>query len=423
MKPCRACATETVSCGTWGTVDAKRPCVRCTVPTGARSKCGAPRHYACVVQTTITYASVQSAGERPRGPWLGERTAEARTRAVRATGSLQPRLVADLQAAGISDPGMLAEAVALWTAMARGIEYRGEHGTALMILDGSLRHRSIPALEAMPLDVLAPVMDAERFTRRSWMVHGEMRGAGRGNGDTLAAYDINGMYLSAAGELELGTGSPDHVTSPADAVLRHPGYVRVAAIDGAPWSIGEHLAEDMWMPTPMAAYLASVPGCTMLLSEALVWPTHRRWLNPHVTLLRAMRSALIGDDSPAAVALLDIVKSIYTRIFGGLLASEDHNHGATLRPDWRDMVVSTAQARMFRALDRTRAPGVGVAGIHVDAAWFVMPAGYTDPPGLILSEQLGKFKAAGRVPWTADVAALHHADAHRTMRKMFKDGE
>jgi len=175
----------------------------------------------------------------------------------------------------------------------------------------------------------------------------------------------------------------------------------------------------MWMPTPLAAYLVDA-GAELLISHALVWHRHRRWLDPHADLLRRARADLLATPGPAAAAVLSLVKEIYTRAFGGLLRSEKYNSGATYQPVAGAMVPATGQARMFRALDKTlplapdgtpvRTGGdLAVVGIYADAAWFEMPAGYVVPPGLTISTQPGKFKFAGRVQWSEE---LHQAYAN-----------
>jgi len=244
----------------------------------------------------------------------------------------------------------------------------------------------------------------------------------------LAGYDINAQYLSAAA-IELGTGDPEHLEWPADTAWRnHPGYVHVAALECAPWGIGRDWPEaGRWMATPLVKYLAD-EGAEMLISEAWVWPRHRRWLDPHVNLMRSARGQLAGHPE-----LLRVVKNLYTRMFGGLLGSEKHNHGRTYRPDWRDMIVAEAQARMFRGLDKTpardRSHGVALVGVFADAAWFVMPDGFEHPPGLVVSDQLGKWKQGrtrtgqiARTAWSEDLANAHADGKQKTLWEALHSG-
>lgn len=361
--------------------------------------------------------------------WLGQQAQQQRRAAVRDATVTQPALRDAL--AGELDAAELDDAHRLWNEHLRSIAYLGGHRTALNILNGSLRHRAIPALPMPDPGALDPIYadGAEVWHPREWNVY--RGGVHRGfmPGHVLAGFDINGMYLGA-GAIELGTGAPTWAEWPADNVLDLPGWVRVSTLENAPWSIGDRWTEGQWMPTAVAAYLRDT-GAEFLISESLVWPAHRRWMDPHVDFLRKARTALMMDGSRAAAALVPIVKDVYARIFGGLLVSDDYNaDSATLRPDWRAAIIGTAQARMFRALDRTGAGApdspVQVVGIHVDAAWFVMPEGFTVPTGLVVSDHdgpcktkdchmLGKFKPAGRVPWTPELHAAWQDDRHQPL--------
>jgi hypothetical protein len=456
----------------------KAPCVVCGTPTGVRLPCGAARTFICLggpghleptgylrrAEVTVTdahgtrtltigpdgwvqcpnhgpesmcpdcahggpYAApaprcpdcstnhegrcYSPTGPRPALQWVRAGKAQAGRRGKPA-GTLQPRLADELTGRGLT-PAEVARGVELWNQHMRGIAYGGGHHTALAILTGTLRHRAIPELPAPTAGALAPLEapGASVWVRRSWNVYGG-HSPQAGPSSDLAAWDVNAMYLSAAA-IELGTGAPDELDWPADSVLHLPGFVQVSSLEGAPWSIGDHWTEGQWMPTPLAAYLRD-RGAAFLMPRALVWPEHRRWLDPHVNLLRRARAALVEDDSQVAVELLAVVKDVYTRMFGGLLASTEYNHSHTLRPDWRSIIVATAQARMFRNLDKVNlGTGYALVGVHVDAAWFVLPAGWAQPPGLIVSAQPGKFKPAGRTSWTPELRAAWQDGGHEPL--------
>ena len=337
----------------------------------------------------------------------------------------QPVLRGELVAAGV-DAATAGRAVKLWNELLRGIEYTGGHRTALGILNGTFKHRGVPDLPEPHPAELGPPGDGPVWSARTWIVRGAgglraardpgaLAFAAAGGGSDLCGFDVNGMYLSAAAS-ELGTGEPVRREWPGDEVLKEPGWVRVAALEGAPWSIGDRWQDGMWFPTQLAAYLADA-GAQFLVPESKTQPNHRRWLDPHVDLLRNARGALVDVDTPEAVALLPYVKNVYTRMFGGLLESDRHNDTRTLRPWWKAGISATGQARMFRGLDKVAAGTVACVGVHVDAAWFVMPRGFTVPPGLELSTKLGKWKPAGRTRWTPELASAYAAGAPRPLWK------
>lgn len=411
-------------------------CVACRGRCAMVTACGIFLHVRCAMilvpelpmaamaPAAVRRQPIAGADGKPKTVWVGaEARKAAASRSPERVGPIQPALRSHLLEAGL-DPALVLRAVALWNDTMRGIRFDGPHRTALNILNGTMKHAKIPELPPLPDGCLDRLKDAPVWNFRSWLTH-SLNGAGREGASVLAAFDVNGSYLGAA-EIELGVGEPVWSEWPQDAVLSLPGYVRTSSLEGAPWSILDRWKEGMWLPTPLAAYLRDV-GAQFLITEALVWPEHRRWLRPHAGLLREARRMLMMDGSPAALAVLDVTKEITTRILGGLLGSKDHNDTATLQPAARSQVIGTAQARFFRALDATQVlPGVGVAGWNVDAAWFVMPAGYRTPPGLAVSDhrgpcltkechQLGKFKPAGRVAWTPELEAAWQDGQHKTL--------
>ena len=386
--PCETCQQPGEFCGLGGVaVDAVK-CVRCGTPTKVRSRCGAARTAVCR----------QPTARRSTATTLGP--SESFTAWLMARG--------DLDYAGVR------RAEQLWRDHMKGIEWRGPAGTALAILEGALHYKGIPALPPANLDALETVKRDGVWGARAWLhTPGELPA---GTELELTSWDVNGMYLSAAA-IELGTGDPDLIRDPEPSALKLPGWVRVAELHNAPWSIASRWKPGMWMPTALMDY-ARERGALVVMPQALVWPTHRRWLDPHVNLMRTARKALVSfpDTDKAAAAALDAVKAVYTRMFGGLLGAKDkYNPGLTNRPDWRAAVVGTAQARMFRALDNLTSGTV--IGFHVDAAWIVVPAGER-PGGLTVSTDLGKFKPTGRCTWTSELADLHADREHESIRKV-----
>lgn len=373
------------------------PCVRCRVVTSVYSMCGVPRHYDC-----------------------------AGARVVRAATADQPGLRQQLATAG-HDGTTINAAVRYWNATMREIEYTGPHSTALRILGGMFSWSSVPTPPPWQPEWLTPLEGAPMWQARSWLVPDAVRG--HADGLDLVAYDINGMYLSAAG-CELGTGAPQHLSWPPDDVLDLPGYVRTSTLETAPYGLLSRWEEGMWMPTPLARWLYE-DGHQFLIIEALVWPEHRRWLGPHVTLFRDARATLLeaAAGHPAARVVLAVLKEVYTRMLG-LVGSTKYNQGPGLNVHWHDMIPATGQARMFRGLDRVRhqethfTSPVVVVGIHADAAWYLVPTDWLDPIGLEISTQLGKWKIGRRddgtpqrVPWTPELFNAYQAEDHAHLRR------
>ena len=329
-------------------------------------------------------------------------------------GRLQPSLAGYLR--DRLPPEGVTYAVALWNKHMRSIPFTNPHATAMGILNGTLRWSNIPTLPPLSEGALAPVRaeGAEVWRKRSWLHLDAL--APFAEGFDLTGWDVNAMYCSAAGTLALGTGEPVLTEWPAAGVWKLPGFVQVSTLEGAPWSIARHWTEGMWMPSPWVDYLDDY-GAQFLTPAALVWPEHRRWLRPHVDLFRDARRGLMTDDSDAAAELVELVKDIEHRIFGGLLASE-RNKTPTMRRDWLAQVTATGQTRMFRNLDAIQGPGVKVIGVFADCAWVLLPKGFKVPPGLNVDPtgiQFGAFKPAGRVAWTPELHAAWQDDRQRVL--------
>jgi hypothetical protein len=316
-----------------------------------------------------------------------------------------------MAAAPALDYAGVRRAERLWHEHMRGVPWSGPHATALKILHGGFKWTGIPDLVPLDRATLAPVKEGLMWNARSWLhKDGPLPESG-----WMRSYDINGMYLSAA-DVELGSGQPELREWPElDSIAKLPGVVQVSTLEGAPWSIASRWVEGMWMPLPLAVYLAE-SGAEFLTPRALVWPDHRRWLGPHVNLFRNARLTLGALDDPAAAATLRAVKAVYTRLFGGLIHSDKHNPGATNRPDWFWTVFATGQARMFRALADATAP---VVGFHADAVWFLVDDQDAAPGGITISGQLGKFKAAGGAAWDRAARDAHEAGNHAALKTRF----
>jgi hypothetical protein len=405
-RSCGECERDGLWCGYGGDGGSDLPCLACGEPTALRSACGAPRH----AHTSGIAAWPRARhNPQPEPDWIIGGRARRRSEALAAPGGrVQPQLLTDLATDNPQlTPHQLRRAVELWDDFMRGIEWRGGHRTAIAILGGTLKHHAIPAIDE--LDATATDLVTPLWRHRTWTVGPAPKG---GDGLLeLVGYDVNGQYLSAAA-ISLPTGDPDRIADPGDydlsALAKYPGYIQLASLCDAPHGIQEQFVPGVWFTTPMVHYLDQY-GAKMLAADGLLWRNHRRWLDPHVDLLRRARTLLMalldGPDAeivPVARGLLTLVKQIYTRMFGGLLASQS---SPVLRPTWRDMIQATGQARMLRGADRALREGpVTLIGVYVDAVLFTVPVGYI--PHLEISTQLGKFKPIGRIPWTKRLEML-----------------
>lgn len=340
-------------------------------------------------------------------------------------GTPQPELREYL--AGRLDDRDIDRAVVMWNMLMRGIRYHGGHVTAGNILNGGLKHHKIPPVPEWRREWLDPLKSAPVWVFRSWATPGAVDWDALTGPRHLASYDVNGMFLSAAA-CDLGSGAPELGTREDASVLKLPGWVLVEAMDPVPAWLGDRWRDEpMWMPTALVELLVE-RDVLPLWSRSLIWTETRRWLDPHVQLFRNARKKLlaIGGGStpaldPAAGELLAIVKEIYTRAFGGrvrpknIASNEDEaavNHG------WGRTLAAVAQARMLRHVTAVRPHRL--AGIYHDAAWFLPPA--TKEVPLETSTQLGKFKAAGRLPWTDDLATLYAGGHLKAIARMLKGG-
>jgi hypothetical protein len=256
------------------------------------------------------------------------------------------------------------------------------------------RYGSIPNLERADLSALHGIKTVRQYVL-SWVDP---------NHDTTAhewvlGTDVNGAYLAVTGNVELGTGEPDHLggQETTTELLKVPGYARLAEVSDKIAGPCSNLKSGDVLPMPYVKYLAE-RGWITEVAEVWVWPKveagqpirHRRWLNSWGTVLRKGRATLMAEESVGARYGLAAVKAVYQSFLGGWLASERFNASTTLRPDWRDMVHSSAHANMLRSLaEATPRP---FAVTMPDAAYFPATGPDDLPAGLTFCDQLGKWK-------------------------------
>jgi hypothetical protein len=375
--------------------DHQQPCGWCAAPTTIRID-GQPRHRVRSLCEVMAPAAVEPA--RPA------RSARSRTAVATVAGheSTMGEWLREYYPASSRAEREAAEVA--WKLVMRQIDFKGAHVTARNILRGSLKHASVPELEPIDTSSLDELMgdDSLRWRGRAWAVPGvELV-----EGDQLKAYDINGMYLSAA-EMELGIGEPIYSDDVPAGWVKRVGWVKLAtAPDRLPHGLGARIVAGMWVPIPLAAYVeewlterGDMPGLD--ISRVCIWAKSRRVMRPHVTFMRQARKTLIANGalvkgSPEHMAL-KALKVVYARMFGGLLRSEKYNDDPTCRADWAALIEANGQQRMFRAIDKA-GPDARLVGIHVDAVWFAVPAGHEGHPAGIVCPaalDLGKWKPAG----------------------------
>lgn len=222
------------------------------------------------------------------------------------------------------------------------------------------------------------------------------------------AFDLAGMYLSAASSLALPTGEPNHYTGPIPRDLKAPlskwpGYWRTAEIG--------------WVTTPTLAWT----GARVL--ESWVYPHHHRYLEPWYRMLRDARAELLPG-GPA----LDAVKATYREGIGRLGSGRRaRGDGDPLhQPYWRQAVIAEARTRLQRRIAKLPQ---GPVAVDVDALYFLTntadPSRFAERIGLPMGDGLGTFHHRGSCAGNEARAALEEPDHHRAigaLREAMSDG-
>ena len=310
-----------------------------------------------------------------------------------------------------------------------GLSYRRSPGLSGMDLirdvhgigrDGKRK----PDAKGRPLQLdlpgtLPPVCTNAAEVPRKWMrplSEGERRRT------YLHSYDKNGMYLAACSSLALGMGEPVH-TRPGDGRyegLAHPcdartgkrlpyppGFWRVhinadtlPIVNGfpAPVSPPRRGESQVWITTPTLQLLYDL-GVESCVTEAYLWPTHHRALEPWYKRLRDGRTRLMhaaSDDTPGAALALDIVKLTYQIGSGYLGSTKWDRQGDTLyRPDWRALMIAQANAVVYRQGLECVEQGYFPWALGMDCWYFVSDEPdpvKACPPALKLGTNLGAWK-------------------------------
>jgi len=238
----------------------------------------------------------------------------------------------------------------------------------------------------------------------------------------VSSTDVNAQYLSAAGMSELGTGLPERVTDVRPEHLELPGYAWLDTAGlPAPFTVIQP-GEVVPMPlAKLAVQWAREGRCPEpVISEALVWTEHRRWLGPLSKLLRLGRAALLDRTDLPGMLALDAIKQTYQTMYGGMVRSETYNRTSTLRPDWGDMIKGLSVANMWRGLAKASPAPFLVA--DPDAAYFAMAEEGRTPGGLVYSTQPGKWKLQRVCPLTDEIRSAVTADDWYEARKLIIAG-
>jgi hypothetical protein len=190
----------------------------------------------------------------------------------------------------------------------------------------------------------------------------------------LMAFDVNGMYLSAASSLSLPAGryTPDVYDPPPF----RPGY----------WKL-----PTGWATTPTVVAGAWGFGSRL---EVYLWPESHRWLEPWYRTLRDGRTRLLESGAGVALAALKAVYREGVGRFGSVNRSSVDD--PLYLPYWRHAVQAEARTRLERHVAALAVPPVAV---DVDCLFFLTssrsPARFARAAGLTLGDGLGRFRFVG----------------------------
>lgn len=296
----------------------------------------------------------------------------------------KPELYPDATDADVSAALVIFHQV---TGGGRYVSFAGQTGQALFA-------RQIARFPSM----VAPVPVASARAREAWESGAQTRAnlVTRGlkvrPGMAFTGFDINGQFPAAAGSAELGDGEPEIIDSPRmlGDLINLPGYVRLARATRTGHPGFGTLAADAWLPLPFAKFLTRDLGLEVPAAEVIYWPRKGKRLAVYVKYAyREPREllAVMPDSMPVRLAMAALKDQ--ANAFIGMLRSEKYSKGGFFRPDWYDMIVSTAEANALRSFRKCDVQPV--AKMADTAYWVADEAPYT-PSGLIVSGQLGKWK-------------------------------
>jgi hypothetical protein len=265
-------------------------------------------------------------------------------------------------------PALLAEVCDF--VAATGMLWRG---TGAVTSDAWLRTYYGKRLE--PVDWPPPAEDDLEPDIRTTREADEREGHAR----NLLAFDVNGMYLSAASSLALPAGQYIEECH-ASLEPARPGYWRTVWPEGPRWITTPTARSFLW---PLTARL-----------EAYTWPESHRYLEPWYRTLRDGRAYLLATGAGVA---LDALKAVYREgvgRFGSVNRSRERD--PLYLPYWRHAVQAEARTRLERHVATlSQAP----VAVDVDCLYFLTsarnPARFAKALGLTLGDGLGRFRFVG----------------------------
>jgi hypothetical protein len=269
---------------------------------------------------------------------------------------------------------------------------------------------SAQACEAWKSDVLHLV----NFVTRSQKIKPGM---------AFTGFDINGQFPAAAGSTELGDGEPEVIEPRGQQLgplVNFPGYVRVARSTRTGHPGFGTIAAGAWLPLPFAKFLERDLSLTVPAAEVIYWPNKGKRMAVYVKYAyREPRERLAAMADSMPVRLATAALKDQANAFIGMLRSEKYSKGGFYRPDWYDMIVSTAEANALRSFRKCATQPIAKIA---DTAYWVADDAPRTPEGLIVSGQLGKWKLERYGPVTAEFADAYRAKAAqpRTLHEIAK---
>jgi len=158
---------------------------------------------------------------------------------------------------------------------------------------------------------------------------------------------------------------------------------------------------------PFVQFLTRDLGLDVPAAEVIYWPRKGKRLSVYVKYAYRQpreRLAAMPDSLPVRLAMAALKDQ--ANAFIGMLRSEKYSKGGFYRPDWYDMIVSTAEANALRSFKKCAIQPVAKMA---DTAYWVADDAPRTPEGLVVSSQLGKWKIERHGLITAEFANAYRA--------------
>jgi hypothetical protein len=347
----------------------------------------------------------------------------------RKLAELTPAEELEIFARSVRKPELYPEASDADVRAALAIFHRVTNGIRYVSFAGQVGQAAYAWYLALFPSMVAPAPVASARAREAWESGAQTRAnlVTRGQkikpGMAFTGFDINGQFPAAAGSTELGDGEPE-VAEPRGQQLgplvNFPGYVRVARSMRTSHPGFGTIAAGAWLPLPFAKFLERDLGLTVPAAEVIYWPNKGKRMAVYVKYAYREpreRLAVMADSMPVRLAMAALKDQ--ANAFIGMLRSEKYSKGGFYRPDWYDMIVSTAEANALRSFRKCATQPVAKMA---DTAYWVADDAPRTPEGLIVSAQLGKWKLERHGSVTAEFVDAYRAkDAQpRTLHDIAK---